>query len=381
MGFVADAGVGRTWLGMSCAACHATEIHFGATAYRIDGAPTHGDVQALMTALVCALKQTLNDPAKFARFAVKVLGDQNTTDNQAELKAQMVASLKARVGYNPAQRFPGYDPRQSTPPPPSRYGRLDAVDSIVNEVYYHAVKAADLTSPIVGAKLANAPVSYPCLWDTPQHDYVEWLGIAKNGGPLDVNTLSRNVGEVLGVFGDFAIPESPSLLHLGYPSSVRIVNLTLLEELLKGLWSPQWPADFPPIDQTAAAAGPCTKLYQTNCVSCHALIDRTDPLRKVTAVIDSAGTDPQAASNFFTRTGSSGKLNGVNARFHPLHPQDPTHRQRQHDALQRRDRRDHRQLPAGGRPTSSRSSALAGGSPGPWGSRRSARARSTRRAL
>ena len=50
-------------------------------------------------------------------------------------------------------------------------------------------------------------MSYPCLWDTPQHDFVQWLGIAKNGGPLDILTLSRNVGEVLGVFADFAIPE------------------------------------------------------------------------------------------------------------------------------------------------------------------------------
>jgi len=315
VGFVADQGVGRTWLGMSCAACHSTEIHLGATAYRIDGAPTHGDVQGLITSLVCALQQTMNDPAKFGRFAVKVLGSQNTPANQAELQAQMVVSLKNRVGYN-LRNFAGYDPRQTTPPAPTRYGRLDAVDAIVNEVYYHAVPAANLTSPIVGAKLANAPVSYPCLWDTPQHDYVEWLGIAKNGGALDVLTLSRNVGEVLGVFGDFAIPESPSLLHLGYSSSVRVVNLTTLENLLKVLWSPQWPADFPPIDQTAAASG--AQLYQANCVSCHALIDRTDPNRKVTAVIDNAGTDPQASSNFFTRTGSSGKLNGVNANFVPF---------------------------------------------------------------
>jgi hypothetical protein len=315
VGFVADQGVGRKWLGMSCAACHTTEIHLGATAYRVDGAPTHGDVQGLITALVCSLQQTLNDPLKFGRFAGKVLGSQNTADNQAELKAQMVVSLKNRVGYN-LRNFAGYNPRLSTPPAPTHYGRLDAVDAIVNEVYYHAVPAANLTSPIVGAVLANAPVSYPCLWDTPQHDYVEWLGIAKNGGALDVLTLSRNVGEVLGVFGDFAIPETPSLLHLGYSSSVRVVNLTKLEDLLKVLWSPQWPADFPPIDQAAAASG--AQIYQANCVSCHALINRTDPHRRVTAVIDDAGTDPQASSNFFTRTGPSGKLNGVNVNFVPF---------------------------------------------------------------
>jgi cytochrome c peroxidase len=316
VGFVSDQRVGRAWLGMTCAACHITEIHFGGTAYRVDGAPTHGDVQGLLTALVCAMQQTLNDPAKFGRFAAKVLGQANTSQNQAELKAQMVAQIKIRVSYN-LRNFAGYDPRQASPPPPSRYGRLDAVDAIVNEVYFHAQPAAaQAASPIAGAKLANAPVSYPFLWDTPQHDFVEWLGIAKNGGVLDVFTLSRNVGEVLGVFGDFVIPETPRLLRLGYSSSVRIVNLTILENLLKTLWSPQWPADFPAIDKAAAAQG--AALYQTHCVSCHALIDRSDPGRKVTAVIGDSGTDAQAWSNFFRRTGPAGKLSGVNVNFIPF---------------------------------------------------------------
>ena len=114
------------------------------------------------------------------------------------------------MGYN-LRNFLGYDPASLVPTAPSRYARLDAVGAIVNEVYYHAVKAADLTSPTVATKPADAPVSYPCLWDTPQHDVVQWLGIAKNGGPLDILTLSRNVGEVLGVFADFSIPEDPTL--------------------------------------------------------------------------------------------------------------------------------------------------------------------------
>jgi hypothetical protein len=316
VGFVADQGVGRVWLGMTCAACHTTEIHFGGTAYRIDGAPTHGDVQGLLTALVCAMQQTLNDPAKFGRFAAKVLGQANTADNQGELKAQLTASLKTRVGYN-LRNFPGYDPRQTSPPPPTRYGRLDAVDAIVNEVYHHAQPdASQAASPIVGALLANAPVSYPFLWDTPQHDFVEWLGIARNGGLHDVLTLSRNVGQVLGVFGDFVIPERPRLLNLGYSSSVKIFNLTGLENELKTLWSPQWPADFPPIDKAAAELG--AKLYQTHCMSCHALIDRSDPGRKVRAVITATGTDPQASSNFFGRTGPAGKLTGATANFIPF---------------------------------------------------------------
>ena len=56
---------------------------------------------------------------------------------------------------------------------------------------------------------ANAPVSYPFLWDTPQQRLEQWIGIAKSGGPLDIDSLARNVGEVLGVFADFVIPDDP----------------------------------------------------------------------------------------------------------------------------------------------------------------------------
>ena len=315
VGFVAGSGTGRSWLGMTCAACHTAEVRYGTTAYRIDGGPTGGDVQAFLTDLIRSLQQTQTDPAKFGRFAASVLGPINSAANQVELKAQLGVVIKARVGYN-LRNFPGYDPANQAAANPSRYARLDAVGAIINEVFYHAVRAADLTSPTVVAKLANAPVSYPFLWDTPQHDVVQWLGIAKNGGPLDIFTLSRNVGEVLGVFADFAIPEEPTLLNLGYSSSVKLADLVVLEELLKSLWSPQWPADFPKIDTAAAAKG--AQLYQASCVSCHALIDRTDPNRKITAVMNDSGTDPGSADNFFTRTGPSGKLTGVNVNFVPF---------------------------------------------------------------
>jgi hypothetical protein len=315
VGFVGRQGSGRMWLGMTCAACHTAEIRLGFKAYRIDGGPTGGDVQAFLTDLTSALQQTQNDPAKFGRFAAKILGSKNTAANRAELSAQLGVVIKTRAGYN-LRNFLGTDQKQNPPVAPARYARLDAVGAIINEVFFHTVKAADLTSPTVNTKPADAPVSYPFLWDTPQHDLVQWLGIAKNGGPFDILTLSRNVGEVVGVFADLVIPEEPTLLNLGYASSVRLENLAALEDLLKSLWSPLWPADFPPIDRNAAAQG--AQLYQANCISCHALINRTDPNRKITAVMNDSGTDPTAAENFFTRTGPSGKLNGVNVNFVPF---------------------------------------------------------------
>ncbi len=51
VGFVVHKGLGRSWLGITCAACHTAEIHLGTTAYRIDGTPTQGDIQGLITSL------------------------------------------------------------------------------------------------------------------------------------------------------------------------------------------------------------------------------------------------------------------------------------------------------------------------------------------
>ena len=51
VGFVLGKGTGRNWLGMTCAACHTAEVRYGTTAYRVDGGPTGGDVQAFLTDL------------------------------------------------------------------------------------------------------------------------------------------------------------------------------------------------------------------------------------------------------------------------------------------------------------------------------------------
>lgn len=321
VGFAADRyiGTGPRWLGMTCAACHTAEVRLGTTAYRVDGGPTHADIQGFLTALSAAMQQTLSDPAKFERFADKVLRSSdnpaNRAENRAELKSQLEASIQARVGFN-LRNFPGYVPTQKSIPRPTHYARLDAFGSLANEVYHHAVKCQDLTSPTVNTTAADAPTSYPCLWDTPQHDKVQWLGVAQNGGPLDILSLSRNVGEALGAGGDFVIPEYPTSLIPGYASSVKLKELGELENLVKTLWSPQWPDDFPQIDKEAAEKG--ALLYETHCLQCHALIDRKDPGRVVEAVLNACGTDPKVFNNFHERKGPSGKLNGVHVNFIPF---------------------------------------------------------------
>lgn len=321
VGFVGGEGSERKWLGMTCAACHTNEIRYKDTGYRVDGAPTHADVQGFLSDMVASLQKTHDDSAKFDRFAKAVLATKDTAASRAELKAELAKSIKIRVGYN-LRNFVGFDPKQTGPSPLTHYGRLDAVDSIVNEVYWRSVRNPDLNNPTIVARPADALVSYPFLWDTPQSDLVEWLGVAKSGGPGGIFSLSRNTGEVLGVFGDFEIPDPPSTFKPGYPSSVKFAQLKELEALMTTLWSPLWPSDFPKIDEAAAKKGEALFRAKLNgkpsCQQCHAVIKRDDPKRKVIAKMDDVGTDTRAYENFFNPTRPSGKLEGVNVNFVPL---------------------------------------------------------------
>ena len=205
VGFVGDTGVGRRWLGLTCAACHTNEIRYGTTGYRVDGAPTQGDVRALLSALITAMQKTRDDPAKFGRFAAKVLGNQNSSGGQSLLKAQLAATIDKRIAYN-LRNFPGYNPKEPAPAPVD-YARLDAVGAIVNEVYYHSVKTP--TSPTDNTRPANAPVSYPFIWDTPQQQLEQWIGIAKSGGPLDAESLVAQRRRGPGRFRRFRDPQRP----------------------------------------------------------------------------------------------------------------------------------------------------------------------------
>src|SRR5262249_31870463 len=76
--------------------------------------------------------------------------------------------------------------------------------------------------------------------------------------------------------------------------------------------SPRWPDAFPAIDAAKAKAGEA--LYAKNCLGCHALLDRTDPNRRIKAHMVEAstvGTDATAAEGFVKRTGKTGELKGT----------------------------------------------------------------------
>jgi hypothetical protein len=294
IGFVkdrADEG-GEAMLGMSCAACHTTRIELEGKTVQVEGGPALADFQTFLSELVASLEATLADAPRFQRFAQSVAGQAEGDKAQA-----LRGSLDAFTRKLAARQ------KRNEPPSPYGRGRVDALGNILNEVLAENLGIPENLRP------ADAPVSYPVTWDAHQHDFVQWNGSAPNAGP---GPLLRNIGEVLGVFGDMEFTPRAGHFAVYKDSSIDVAGLKALEVLLAKLESPLWPAAFPPVDQAKAAAGKA--LYAQKCQACHALIQRDDPNRRITAhmmeVVD-VGTDPLMATNFVDRKAKTGKLKGT----------------------------------------------------------------------
>lgn len=301
VGFVQDGNA----LGMTCAACHTGVIQVEDQAYLIDGAPTQGDFETLLRRLSESLQQTAATGAKFTRFADRVLGPGASPADRQALRSELQAVSKFRAEYN-ARNLPPNHAFAFGP------GRVDAIGAIFNEVTTVFVQQEKNFAQ------ANAPVDYPFLWDTPQHDRVQWNGSIPNfkipalspvTGTPDVGALGRNAGEVIGVFGYVDLTKIGVLGYGGYTATVEKDNLIEIENSLKTLWSPQWPEALGEIDADDWLAG--QTLFREYCASCHDdTFDRTSPTRMVEAVLSRSGTDPLMAANYVARTAKTGLLEG-----------------------------------------------------------------------
>ncbi|KMT66784.1 di-heme-cytochrome C peroxidase [Catenovulum maritimum] len=387
LGMVKDTYQDKTYLGFTCAACHTNQIVYNKTAIRVDGAPAMANMDQFMIELEAALTTTLNQPSKKARFIERILlANQEKSileTSQYDTSEQVEEDLKKYATQVSLYNFVNRSATQYG------YARLDAFGRIFNRVLQHTLNKKHLTKAInnalpeqdaeqVLAKLdngivnsneithlletfvadlnlnapttdsesqkqqlaslnqlrqlkdelfnpANAPVSYPFLWDIAQHDYVQWNGIAANAG---VGAVGRNTGEVMGVFAILDWKERQgwnfsTLLgnqvknengaYTDFTSSVDVNNLRLIESQLKSLQSPIWPeAVLPKIDKTKAKLG--KKLFVQHCQSCHLGIERDNPNRKVVAQMSQLSeiqTDSQMAKNSTSYTGYSGIVEGI----------------------------------------------------------------------
>ena len=362
IGFARDEYKGRTYLGLTCSACHTTEVYYKDTAVRIDGGPAMSDFQAFMDELGTALDDASKLDAKgkcqddaCSQLVKRVLARGNY-DSPKEVIDDLITA-KRRVFADLYSNHAAY---------PYGFGRLDAFGRIYNRVLSRVLQKEDIEHILPAVFEANelpaireelksvlqsgreddvaertlallsedqrkrfiehvynsptAPVSYPFIWDIPQHDYVQWNGIAANG---DFGALGRNVGEVMGVFGILEWKKEPgfsfaSLLsgqkagkeHVSFESSVYVHNLRRIEGQLASLESPVWPSDiFGELDAQRIARGEV--LFDDHCASCHANIDRDSPERRIVAnmtKLKSIKTDVKMAENSAAYGGYSGLL-------------------------------------------------------------------------
>jgi hypothetical protein len=284
----------KNHMGPTCAACHTQQLNYQNKVMMIDGGQSFFDLQNFLGELTSSMKATLEDAEKFCRFQVRVLGKHTSETKNAQLKKSLAKEYEKRMAYAVANHTDiAYG-----------YTRLDAFGSILNQALIATGEKNNTNPP-------NAPTSVPYIWDTPQHDYVEWNGSQSNS---NIGAFARNIGEVIGVFGEV----EPSTTHWlgyfdgGFKSSIQTAELRKLEKTVAKLHSPIWPSDLPKIDVDLAKKG--RPLYEKYCIACHVDINRSDSKRMIQVRMSTLGevkTDPMMAQNAIFSKGKSGKFEGL----------------------------------------------------------------------
>ena len=263
VGFTASLYKGEPSIGMTCAACHTRQIELLGTAYRIDGGPALADFQSFLHDLDRAVSATLGTDDAFDGFAGRVLGNDASDPQRAELHERLTAW---------AHRYHTLIER-ALPDPAWGPGRLDAVSMIFNRLAGLDIGEGEDRLIADNIARADAPTRYPFLWNAARQDYTQWPGFAKNGN--DIFGLARNLGEVYGVFAAFHPEKQDGLFKLNRDyiktNSANFAGLKRLEQIIWELGSPRWPWQ---VDHELAAQGAAIFARDEasgGCVSCHGI--------------------------------------------------------------------------------------------------------------
>jgi hypothetical protein len=287
VGFVIDRDATPAALGLTCAACHTSQLEYRKDgvlhALRLDGAPANADAQGFLADLTAAARATLREPDRFAAFAKAVLGAGHSPAQAEGLKT----SFGDWVG--PFGEFMDL----SLPPSPWGPGRLDAFGMIFNRVTGRDLRIKR------NFKVADAPVSYPFLWNASRQDRTQWNGGVPNG--LFIQALARNTGEVFGVFAELKpvvkVPGTiftPPLIEYG-DNSANLAGLQTLEEQIVKLRPPPWPSELFGFNDTLARQGEA--LFNEHCLKCHSDKPSKLVLGAWHTPVVAVGTDPKMVKN------------------------------------------------------------------------------------
>ena len=260
----------RDYVGMTCAACHTGDLRYNGERFLVHAGQSNIDYERFISDLSVAVSKAVQDPKGTGyvdRMAAKGADEKTATSRLAAAKQRM-DGLRER-GQVPAGREAGP-------------GRIDAVGHILNEVFGHQYgNPNDAAHPYdpngsdpASTKPIQVPVSVPAVWNAARLQCVQT-------NCLTSNSLTRNVGEVLGVFGDSETYQDPSG-RWRVRSTAKVKNLYALEEALDWVESPKWSPKFP---SPAANLAEGAKAFATHCQRCHA----QPYLDKFSAQWDAAG--------------------------------------------------------------------------------------------
>lgn len=288
VGFTTNKGSNTTYLGMTCAACHTRQIDVSGTSYRIDGGPAIIELQTFQTDLDTAVNTVLSDATAFDQFATDVLGGAPTPSAKKKLHDDLAA------WFLPFHAITGSLPAAS----PWGPVRADCISLIFNRLTGLDIGPPPTYMIPENIKLADVPVRYPFLWNAWRQDFTQWPGFAPNGNKLF--GLSRNTGEVIGVFAlfhPFKDPSTPLKINYSRNNSANFAGLNKLEELIMKIGPPKWPWA---LDKALVARG--KQVYKQkdpangnqSCEGCHGI--KWGKIRSVFHLtwatrIDDVGTD------------------------------------------------------------------------------------------
>jgi hypothetical protein len=257
VGFMTGSYDGTPYLAMNCSACHTRQIVVGGTEYRVDGGPALVDFQALLHDLDAGLGAVLASDSAFAAFAAEVLGPGAPPAKVAALRQEAAAwHLREHTLVT-----------RALPPQGWGLGRLDAVSMIFNRLVGMDIGPPPSFLIPENIALADAPVRYPFLWNAPKQDRTQWPGFSKNGD--DLFALTRNLGQVYGVFGIFRPSRQGNHVDFLAGDSIKWKNLGHIEHLVRKIGPPRWPWA---LDPALVAEG--KRIYDRGtgdggCAECH----------------------------------------------------------------------------------------------------------------
>ena len=261
-------GFSRQWdshsatmmLDLTCAACHTGELQVvkdnKRIAVRIDGGPAMQAVTSTKMGsfgmdVLASLLATAINPAKWSRFANNVLGEKLTLHTGWDLWTDVIGVIYRMVHQAAIEK------RLHLYPVEEGFGRTDALGRIANNVF-----ATNLNPK--NYRVANAPVSYPAVWDAWKFDWVQYTASV-------AQPLARNIGESLGTGAQYDLldrygnPVEPSQQ---FRSSTYVPELIHIEETLQKLKPPVWNEDlFGQKDVDKYNEG--KKLFIRICQHCH----------------------------------------------------------------------------------------------------------------